>query len=391
MSGALLIKNARVITPTAVWERGWLVSRDRRIALMGHGDPPSIDDAQVVDANGLTLLPGFIDVHVHGAMGHETMDASADGLRQMAQFYAAHGVTAFLPSTWTDTRARITAALQNVAGLVGAQPNGATILGAHLEGPYISVEKRGAQRAQDVRRADREEALSFLDIGVIRLLALAPEYAENEWLIDECVRRGITVAVAHTTASYDQIKTAAARGVTQSTHTYNAMTGLGHREPGTLGAVMTIPTIQCELIADNIHVHPAAMQLLLAAKGIDGVILITDSVRSAGMPDGEYQIDERTVIVQNGTVRLQDGTLAGSVITLNRALHNFMAATGQPLEAVWKTSSLNAARALHISDQKGSLEVGKDADFILIDSDINVHLTVAEGTVVYQSNGGLTL
>jgi N-acetylglucosamine-6-phosphate deacetylase len=384
VSAALLIKNAKAHTPSAVWEPGWLLARDGRIALLGSGEPPAFDGAEVIDAGGLNLIPGFIDVHVHGAVGHETMDASPDGLRQMAQFYATHGVTAFLPSTWTEPRERITPALENIAEMIGRQPNGATILGAHLEGPYISVEKRGAQRAQDVRRADREEALAFLDLNVIRLLALAPEYEENWWLIEECVRRGVTVAVAHTTATYAQIKHAAALGITQSTHTYNAMTGLTQREPGTLGAVLTIPTIYCELIADNIHVHPAAMQILYAAKGADRVIPITDSVRSAGMPDGEYQIDERTVVVKDGVVRLPDGTLAGSTVTLDVALRNFIAATGDSLSTLWKTSSLNAARSLRIADRKGSLEVGLDADFVLVDDQINVHLTVTEGTIAHR-------
>jgi N-acetylglucosamine-6-phosphate deacetylase len=235
-----------------------------------------------------------------------------------------------------------------------------------------------------VRRAGRDEARAFLDLNVIRLLVVAPEFAENHWLIEEGVRRGITVSAAHTAATYDQIRQAVGMGLSHATHTYNAMTGLNHREPGTLGAAMTSPEIACELIADNIHVHPAAMQILFVCKGADGVILITDSIRAAGMPDGEYQIDERTVIVRDGAVRLPDGTLAGSTLTMDRALRNFMQATGQPVEAIWQTSSLNAARAIHVSDRKGSLEVGKDADLVLVDDDINVHLTVAEGRVVYR-------
>lgn len=199
------------------------------------------------------------------------------------------------------------------------------------------------------------------------------------------MRRGVTVSLAHTSATYQQVVEAAALGLSHATHTYNAMTGLNHREPGTLGAVMTLHDIYCELIADNIHVHPAAMRILFAAKGPDRIVLITDSVRSAGMPEGQYQIDERTVMVKDGAVRLPDGTLAGSTLTMDRALRNFMQATGQPLENIWQVSSLNAARSLHMAAQKGSLEVGKDADFILVDQQINVHLTVAEGRVVHRA------
>lgn len=384
MSSALLITNAKIMTPTAVYEPGWLLTAGQHISLIGRGAAPDFPAAEQIDAQGLSLIPGFIDVHVHGAVGHETMDANPDGLRAMARFYAQHGVTGFLPSTWTAARELIMPALEMIAEMQGPQLEGAAILAAHLEGPYINNDKRGAQREQDVRRADREEALAFLDLDIIRLLALAPEFPENHSLISECVRRGVTVSLAHTTATYQQVVAAAALGLTHSTHTFNAMTPLNHREPGSVGAVLALPEIYCELIADNIHVHPAAMRILYAAKGPDRVVLITDSVRSAGMPEGEYLIDERTVVVRDGAVRLPDGTLAGSTVTMDRALYNFMQATGEPLEKVWQTSSLNAARSLHMAAHKGSLEVGKDADFVLVDDTINVQLTVVEGRVVYR-------
>jgi N-acetylglucosamine-6-phosphate deacetylase len=386
MTNALLIHNSQIMTPEGLLKPGWLLSEGKTIRRIGPGKAPGFPDALAIDGRGLTLLPGFIDIHVHGAVGAEAMDASPDSLRKMAAFYARHGVTGFLPTTWTESRERIMATLEVIAELQGPQPDGATILGAHLEGPYFNPEKRGAQREEYVRRATQEEALTFLDLGVIRLLALAPEYEENHWLIDECVRRGITVSAAHTTASYEQMKAAAAMGLTHATHTYNAMVGLNHREPGTVGAVMTIPEIRCELIADNVHIHPAAMQILFAAKGADRVILITDAVCYAGLPDGEYDQDGRNMIVHNGIVRLSDGTLAGSTSTLNVGVRNLMQATGQSLDAIWQTSSLNAARAIHMADHKGSLEVGKDADFVLADEQINVHLTVAEGRIVYQDD-----
>jgi N-acetylglucosamine-6-phosphate deacetylase len=385
MTSSLLITNARIITPTSVIDRGWLLTEGKHIRVIGWGEAPQYENIERMDAGGHTLIPGFIDVHVHGADGHEIMDAEPEGLRAMAHFYARHGVTSFLATTWTDSTERIRAALVVVAELQGPQSEGATILGAHLEGPYINAEKCGAQRPEDVRRAGREEATMFLDMNVIRLLSLAPEFEENKWLIRECVRRGVTVSVAHTAANYQQVVAAAALGLSHATHTYNAMTGVNQREPGTLGAVMTLDTITCELIADNIHVHPAAMNLLYRAKGADRVILITDAVRGAGLPEGEYQIDVRTVMVKDGAVRLPDGTLAGSTLTLDCGLRNFMAATGQPLEKVWQTSSLNAARSIHVSDRKGSIEVGKDADLVLVDDEINVRLTIAEGKIVYRS------
>ncbi|MCI0554168.1 MAG: amidohydrolase family protein, partial [Anaerolineae bacterium] len=235
-----------------------------------------------------------------------------------------------------------------------------------------------------IRRAEKEEALEFLETGVVRLLALAPEFDENLWLIEECVRRGITVSAAHTTANYEQMQKAAECGITHLTHSYNAMQGLGHRELGTIGAGMTLPQIHCELIADNIHVHPAAQKILVKAKGTSGVILVTDAIRATGLQDGEYMLDERSIHIQNGAVRLPDGTLAGSVLTMERALQNICSASGRSLEEMWMTSSLNAARAIGVSSHKGSLEIGKDADLVLLDESFNVKLTVVKGAIVFS-------
>jgi len=381
----LLIKNALVMTPNGAIQHGWLATAERRIHAIGAGAVPDLPDAQQIDAGGRVLLPGFIDVHVHGAMGHEAMDATPTALQTMARFYAQHGVTAFLPTTWTDADAHIQAALENIAACVGAQPDGATILGAHQEGPYLNPKKCGAQSDKYIRRANPDEARRYLDLGVIRLLALAPEYTENQWLIEECVRRGIAVSAAHTDAGYEEMQAAFRLGLRHATHTFNAMEGLHHRRPGAVGAVMTAPHVYAELIADGIHVHPAVMDVLLRTKGAGGLVLVTDAIRGAGMPDGEYQIDERRVTIRASAVLLPDGTLAGSTLTMNAALRNLIAASGKPLNELWQTSSLNAARAINIAHQKGSLEVGKDADLVLVDDDINVFLTVAEGRVVYDA------
>ena len=384
----LLITNAHVFGPDEDWSPGWLMSEGRHIHLMGPGQPPDFPASTIsqhIDAGGLSLLPGFIDLHVHGALGHELMDASPDGLRAMAQFYARHGVTAFLPTTWTAPREATLNALRTVADLQGPVEGGATIVGAHLEGPYLNPSKCGAQDPQFIRRAEQREALEFLATGVVRLLALAPEFPENLWLIEECVRRGIAVSAAHTAATYDEIREAARRGLRQATHSYNAMTGLGHREPGTVGAILSLPQIRCELIADNIHVHPAAMRVLVQAKRPERVILITDAIRGAGMPEGDYPIGDRIVQIRDGAARLPDGTLAGSVLTMERALQNILRAADVSLRAAWPMTSLNAARAIGLSASKGSLEVGKDADVVLLDSVMEVCLTVAEGRIVYQS------
>jgi N-acetylglucosamine-6-phosphate deacetylase len=314
------------------------------------------------------------------------MDASLDSLQAMARFYARHGVTAFLPTTWTASHPAILRALDCIAAALGPAPDGgSTILGAHIEGPYLNPARCGAQDTHYIRRADPAEARQLLDTGVVRLLALAPEFDENLALVDECVRRGVTVSAAHTDATYEQIKAAVGRGLRHATHTFNAMRPFGHREPGTAGAVMAFPEVRCELIADNIHVHPAAMKILVDVKGPSGVILITDAIRAAGLPDGDYQLDDRLVTLRDGAVRLPDGTLAGSVLTMDAALRNLLRATGRPLREVWPMTSLNAAEAIGVSATKGSLEAGKDADLVLLDGDLSVCFTIVGGELVYQA------
>lgn len=355
--------------------------------MMGPGEPPLFEASQAavqINANGKLLLPGFIDLHVHGAAGHDVMDANQDGLQEMARFYAAHGVTAFLPTTWTAPKGAILAALGAVGQTLGHVPGGATILGVHMEGPYLNPEKCGAQDIRYIRRAREAEALEFLETGLVRILTLAPEFEENLWLVEECARRGITVSIGHTMAGYEDVLVAAARGASHVTHCYNAMSGLGHRQPGTVGAAMAIPELCCELIADNIHVHPTAQKILLVVKGVANLVLVSDAVRAAGLPDGDYALDDRRVEIRDGAVRLPDGTLAGSTLTMERALKNFKMATGRSLLELWQVTSLNAARQIGMSASKGSLEEGKDADLVLLDGDYNVHLTVVGGEIVYR-------
>lgn len=388
----LLIHNARLFPPNHSGLMGWLLVENGLIRALGFGNPPDFsrdEEIQSLDAQGNNLLPGFIDLHVHGAMGHEVMDASPSGLEEMARFYASHGVTSFLATTWTADRASITKVLELVEEMQGRIRDGATLLGVHLEGPYLNPARCGAQDVNLIRRAGKEEASEFLESGVIHLLALAPEFEENLWLIDECVRRGITVSAAHTTANYEQMQRAVAHGVTHLTHSYNAMQPLGHRELGTIGAAMALPQISCELIADNIHVHPAAQKILVDVKTPSGVILVTDAIRAAGLPDGDYMLDDRSVHIQNGAVRLPDGTLAGSVLTMERALQNLCSATGRSLAEMWVTSSLNAARAIGVSAQKGSLEVGKDADLVLLDESFNVLSTIVKGEIIFPKGKDL--
>jgi N-acetylglucosamine-6-phosphate deacetylase len=360
------------------------MTEGRRITALGPGEAPVTEGQERIDAVGLWLVPGFIDLHVHGGDGADTMDADPGGLRHMARFHAAHGVTALLPTTWTAAEAATMSALEAVAESLGPVEGGATILGAHLEGPWLNRARCGAQDADLIRPADPGEARRYLDTGVVRLVALAPEVEENRKAIGECWERGVTVAAGHTEAGYDDMVEAVRLGVRHVTHTYNAMAPFGHREPGTVGAALALAELRCELIADGVHVHPAAMALLARAKGPRGVVLVSDATRAAGKPDGPVDLGGREAMSQGGALRLPDGRLAGSVCTLDTARRTFAAATGWGPGDLAAATSANAAAAIGVST-KGSLFAGADADLVLLDPEDAVRLTMAEGRVVYRA------
>ncbi|MDQ3944741.1 MAG: N-acetylglucosamine-6-phosphate deacetylase [Actinomycetota bacterium] len=381
----LLITSARVCAPEGVWEPGWLLARDGRIEALGPGDPPGgmASAAERLDGAGARLLPGFIDVHVHGGAGADTMDADADALRHLARFHASHGVTALLPTTWSASEADLAAALKAVTAVAGAVEGGATILGAHLEGPWINAGRCGGQDPDAIRPPDAAEATRLLESGPVRLVALAPELDGAAAVIETCRQRDVVVSAGHTDASYEEMAEAVRRGVTQVTHTFNAMSGFGHRDPGTAGAALAFPELRCELIADGVHVHPGAMAVLARAKGPEGVVLVSDATRAAGLPEGPVDLGGRAGHHAGGAVRLADGRLAGSVLTLDVALRHFAAVSAWPWEDLWRATSANAAATLGLVD-KGHLSAGADADLVLIDEDWTVRLTVVEGRIVHR-------
>lgn len=381
---SLLIRGARICTPKAVIESGWLLTGDGRIAGLGPGAPPAGTGrtAQVVDARGITLLPGFIDIHVHGGDGADTMDADPAALVQLARFHARHGTTTLVPTTWAAEPSAVAAAVAAVASARGPVDGGATIAGAHLEGPWINPARAGAQDRSQIRPFNSGEAAALLGSDAVVLVTLAPEMPGSAALIAGCRRRGVVVSAGHTEATFADMEAAVAAGLTQVTHTFNAMSPFGHRDPGTAGAALLLDQLRCELIADGVHVHPAAMAVLARAKGPDGVILVTDATRATGLPDGEVDLGGRPGRHCGGTVRLEDGTLAGSALTFEVALANFARAAGWGWEHLWKAASGNAARSLGL-DTKGALLPGRDADLVLLDEEGTVRLTVVGGRIVH--------
>ena len=359
----------------------------QHIHSIGSGDAPaSVEHTAVktINCHGGTLLPGFIDLHTHGAVGADFVFGSSDEIKNISTFFARHGVTSFLASTYAASQTEISTAIDTIRSVKGDEP-GARILGIHLEGPWLNPLKAGAQSVSNIRKATPAEALVYLDSGLIKLVAIAPEIVENHWLIKTCKERNITVAAGHTAASYAEMQKAVQLGVTLVTHCFNAMGVLHHREPGVVGAALSLEELRCELIADNIHVHPAVMNILVKAKRPQDVILITDSISAVGMPDGEYSLEGQPVTLANGAARLADGTLAGSTLTMDAALRNFAAATRLPLEKIWICLSLNAAKAIHVDDRKGRIAPNYDADLVLLDSNLHVQLTVIEGQICFDA------
>jgi N-acetylglucosamine-6-phosphate deacetylase len=314
------------------------------------------------------------------------MDAAPAGLADMSAFFARHGVTSFLATTWTAGRAETLAALAAVAEASATQMPGAQLLGAHMEGPYLSAARCGAQDPRFVRPPDLDEARRFFDAGPVRLMTLAPELARAHELVDLCLESGVRASVGHTEASYELVLEAASWGVRHLTHTFNAMPPLHHRAPGPAGAAIMLPELLAEIIADNAHVHPALLRTFLRAKGTDGLVLITDALRPTGLDDDvEVLIGGRPARVEDGLVRLANGQTAGSVLTMDRALRNLAAADGRPVEALWRTASRNAATAAGVEDRKGLLAPGLDADVVVLDGSGNVRLTIVAGRVVHRA------
>jgi len=341
------------------------------------------DNGARLDATDCFVLPGFIDLHVHGGAGADTMDASLDALETMSRFFAQHGVTAFLPTTMTAPHSEILQAIVTVGKWGQKIVTGARSLGVHIEGPYISPQFPGAQPAQFIRPPSLAEFAELTHAGPVRMITLAPEVEHADDLIAAARRQGVIAVWGHTNATYEQCVRAADLGVTQATHTYNAMSGLHHRNPGALGATLTLDSIYAQLIADNIHVHPAAMKVLARCKGVDRTILITDAMRAAGLPDGEYELGGQAVTVKDGSCRLADGTLAGSILTMEQALRNFMTATGLSLADAWPTTSLTPAQAVGLAHQFGAITPGYQADLVLLDAQLQLVATVVAGQVVY--------
>ncbi|MCB9450336.1 MAG: N-acetylglucosamine-6-phosphate deacetylase [Anaerolineaceae bacterium] len=336
----------------------------------------------VIDATGQTIIPGLIDVHVHGGDGHDTMDATPAAIHGMARFFAQHGVTSYYPTTMTDTAENIQRALENVAACPHPE-DGAQHLGVHVEGPFLSPHYPGAQPPTFFRPPQPDEYAAWMKTGVVRLITVAPELDGALPMIEALTAQGVEFAAGHTNATYAETSRGAACGLRQVTHTFNGMRPLNHREPGILGAALTDDRLYAQIIADGVHTHPAMVKLLFRAKGAGRVLLITDAMSAAGLPDGDYTLGAQSVTVKDGVARIPAGNLAGSTLTLDRAVRNTVAWTGLSLAEILPAATSTPAEAMNLTN-KGRLVPGMDADIVLLDEQLEVSLTMVGGRVVYR-------
>ncbi|MHB8806183.1 MAG: N-acetylglucosamine-6-phosphate deacetylase [Anaerolineaceae bacterium] len=336
-----------------------------------------------IDARGNFVTPGLIDIHIHGCMGADSMDATFDALNSISTFLGAHGVTSFLATTVTNSKENIQHALANISQY-HLDLDGARLLGAHIEGPYINIAFKGAQNPDYFRSPIKSEYSAWLDNENVKLITIAPELAGMDEFIRACVEHKIELAIGHSSASYEQVIHAADLGVRQATHLFNGMQGLHHREPGTVGGILSDERIFAQIITDGIHVHPAIVKLILTCKGIDHTILISDAIRATGLSDGKYDLGGQEVTVTNGVARIANGSLAGSTLTLDVALRNTMKFTGLDLRQVLPMATRVPAKAMHFSQKKGTIRVGYDADLTFFNSDLQVVSTIVGGNLIFN-------
>jgi len=378
LMSTFLLHTARTLTPTTEIPDAGILVRDGVIAAIGPREGMSLPaGAQEISAAEQTAVPGFIDVHIHGAGGHDVMEGTDEALAAVARTLARHGTTSLVATTVTASLDDTCRSVEGIARFITQQLKTddarAEVLGVHYEGPFLNKARRGVHPTESIQLPSIEllERLLQAASGNARILTIAPELPGAVPCIEAARTAGVVVAMGHTDATYEEARAAISRGVRHAVHVYNAMRPFSHRDSGVIGAVLTSTEVTAELIADGVHVEEAAMRLLLQAKGPGCVILISDGLSATGMPDGKYNLGKFEVTVSNGVCRNAEGKLAGSTLTLDRALRNVVA-LGVTLADALRMLTTNPAKLLGIEFKKGALRVGADADIVLLDQNLQL-------------------
>lgn len=393
MGDHLIVKNARIYGEGQMFENGFIEIRGQKIVRVGDVNAlPEDFNTPVIRLNSnLHLIPGFIDIHIHGANGSDTMDATEQAVLAMVEALPKEGTTSFLLTTITQENQAIETALQNAARYIQNQGriSGAEVLGVHLEGPFISAEKAGAQPVNYMKKPDSKllEHWQSIADGAIKVVTMAPELSGGMELIQQIRKQGAIASIGHSNASYEIVQHAIQRGAEHVTHLYNQMSGLHHREPGVVGGALLHDELFAEIIADGIHVHPDVIRFTHLQKTSSRLILVTDSIRAKGLNNGTYDLGGQKVTVKNREARLSDGTLAGSVLKMNQAANHMMRYTGCSMEDIITMASVNPAKQLKLDHRKGSIAPGKDADFVIVNDEFEVLMTFCRGRCVFRKEG----
>lgn len=388
-----LIFNGKVITPYRVINNGSVLVEDGKIVQIAEGKIPT-SECTVIDAKGLYISPGFIDIHTHGGGGHDFMDGTVEAYLGAAKMHAKHGTTALVPTTVTSTMENLKETFDIYSKAKATKNKGAKLLGLHLEGPYFSMEQRGAQDPRYIKnpvREEYEEILSWSD-DVIRWSA-APELDGAMEFGRFLKEKNILPSIGHSNAIYEDVIEAFENGYTHITHLYSGMSGVrrinAYRYAGVIESAFLIDEITVEIIADGAHLPASLLKLIYKIKGADKIALVTDSMRAAGMPEGESILgsikDGQRVIVEDGVAKLMDRTaFAGSVATADRLVRTMINIAEVPFIDAIRMMTITPAKIIKIDDKKGSIAVGKDADLVIFDEDINIKFTMVEGEIVYS-------
>jgi N-acetylglucosamine-6-phosphate deacetylase len=384
--GDVLFKNGAVVLADTVLFKSDVLVKEDKIAEVGT-DLRVPRGAEVIDASGHHIAPGLIDLHVHGGTGQMFELADEKGYAAIASLLAQHGITGFL-ATLSAMPHDTTLSAIKTAMEFRRDNSGARMIGIHMEGPYLSPEAAGAQLVPAMRSPSADEFAEYRKTAgeSLKIMTLAPELDGALEFISLLKQHGVVAAVGHSNATFDQMRNAVQAGLTHVAHTFNAMRGLHHREPGTVGAALVMDSLTTELICDGHHVHPATVDVVMRCKPRDKIVFISDSVAALGLPEGDHDFLGIPVLVKDGAVRLKNSdNLAGSVLTLNVAIKNVFEWYGTiPLREIFLMASLNPARVIGIDGSKGQIAVGKDADIILMDEHFDIALTMVEGRIVYK-------